>query len=331
MLTRDDLVAVFPPPKTPAPRAIWDAYAAAILSPQGLKLLSDYGISTPLRLAHLFGTWGAENGLRIIWESGAYSADGIVRVFGAGRHSAAIGMAEAQRIASLPVDERTRVLFERVYGTGNPKKARELGNTQPGDGWRCRGLGLNQATGRAAQEAACREIGCSLEDLCHPINLMHMALIEWDEKDCNGYADRDDAVSIRKLINGGSLKVSLSRINGLPEALAVVRRAKRVIDATDFETPPRTNVVACETAPPPTILHSTEAQAAATTGGGGAVSLYQGTQNSVMRAASSGELTVRAVLLAMLAEPLVWAGVAALLGAGYLLAKRWARFVREGT
>lgn len=210
-----------------------------------------------------------------MWESGAYSADGIMRVFGAGRHSAAISRDEAQRIASLPVNAdgsgpRCEALFERVYGRGNPKKARELGNTQPGDGWRFRGLGLAQATGRRAHEACAEQIGCTLAGLADPMNALHMLLIEWSEKDCNSFADKEDWISIRKLINGGSLKVPTSRINGIPDMMAAIKRASNVIGTDDFEerriadvpSPKDPSVAEIHPAPPSSMAQSTEGQVA---------------------------------------------------------------------
>jgi predicted chitinase len=234
-LTREDLIAICPPPKSGLRREVWEGYVKAMTSAQAKKLFEKYEINTPLRLSHLLATWVAETNLCILWESGAYSATSIVRVFGVGRHSAAITLGEARRIALLPVAKRTEVLFERVYGLGNKRKARELGNTEPGDGYRFRGLGLNQITGRWAHEKSAKEIGCKLEDLEKPINCIHAALLEWQRKGCNAHADRDDVVAVRKLINAGSLKVSVHRINGLDNAKAALARAKRVIGPDDFD------------------------------------------------------------------------------------------------
>jgi hypothetical protein len=52
---------------------------------------------------------------------------------------------------------------ELIYGTAADKKAGlGLGNTQPGDGWRFRGRGFNQLTGRAAYERIGKAIGVDL-------------------------------------------------------------------------------------------------------------------------------------------------------------------------
>ena len=112
-----------------APRAR-PAYVRAF--EDGDKVLADYGVTTPLRLAHFLAQIMHEtNGLTIERESGAYKASRIMEVFGVGRHSAAVTAAEARVLAG-----NGPALFDRVYGLGNPRKARELGDTEPSDGWR---------------------------------------------------------------------------------------------------------------------------------------------------------------------------------------------------
>lgn len=319
-LTREDLVAIFPPPKSGQRRADWEGYVAAILSDEAQELFGEYDINTPLRLCHLFATWAAETELSIIWESGAYSASSIVRVFGPGRHSAKVGWPEARRIAALPVAERTKVLFERVYGLGNPRKAKELGNRQQGDGWRFRGLGLNQITGRWAHEAAAFEIGCKLDELSKPIHCIHAALIEWERKRCNLYADRDDPVSVRKLINAGSVNVPLSRINGMPNALAGLRRAKRVIGIDDFREDDVPPVKDRAKSAPDRLRQSTEVQAAAVVGTGGGYQVMQEIGVAVAKVSSLEEpLPLFSVLVT---SPAFWIGTITIAGAIYWVMRR---------
>ena len=54
----------------------------------------------------------------------------MLQIFGVGNHSAAVTAAEAATLANRP-----EAIADRVYGLGNPRKARELGNTKPGDGF----------------------------------------------------------------------------------------------------------------------------------------------------------------------------------------------------
>lgn len=343
-LTRDDLSHIAPRPKKIPAAAIWDSYVVALTSREGSELFEKYKINSPLRIQHALATMVAETNLSLIWESGAYSASGIMRVFGVGKHSARITQAEANHIASLTVradgsGPRCEALFERVYGQGNPKKAKELGNTQPGDGHRFRGLGLVQCTGREAHESAAKKIGVSLDALPHPINCIHALLIEWDQKSCNKYADRDDPVSIRKLINGGSLKVPASKVNGLPNAVAALGRAKNVITVADFEgflvdpDVPSVAETVTNTNKPLALVQSTEMQASVM--GSGATGVGAGNQwmdvlpRAFGAATATGRFSTSAFLFALLSDPVFWAAAAltmATFGGVYLAIKRWKRF-----
>lgn len=70
-----------------------------------------------------------------------YKPARILEIFGQ-NHSAKVTLHEANYLSGKPYE-----LAERVYGLGNPKKAKELGNTKPGDGWKYRGGGALQCTG----------------------------------------------------------------------------------------------------------------------------------------------------------------------------------------
>jgi predicted chitinase len=241
-LTRDDLQHIAPRPKTPKKAAIWDGYVAALTSPEGAALFERYQVNTPLRVQHALAQWaGPETaGFSLVFESGAYSAAGILRVFGYPHHSSPVSEEEAREIAALPVYDdgsgpRADRLFERVYGYLT-HIGPTLGNTLPGDGQKYRGLGPDQATGKYAWMHAAQLIGCSLEALAQPINMLHMALIEWSELGCNEYADQDDCVNIRSLINLGHAHGALSKMNGLPAAQATLRLCKNVITEADFSS-----------------------------------------------------------------------------------------------
>jgi putative chitinase len=196
------------------------SYLAAFESGDGLFV--DHGVTTPLGLAHFLAqAFHETGGLAMEWESGAYSAPRLLQIFGAGHHSAAVTPAEATKLAyDAPA------IFERVYGLGNPHKAAELGNTVPGDGYRYRGGGILQTTGRANY----RRIGqkCAVDFEGHPelvLSAEHAlkpALAEWTEGNLNAAADRDDIVSITKKINGG--------VNGLDDRRAWFRRIRPLLN-----------------------------------------------------------------------------------------------------
>lgn len=323
-LTRDDLVHIASRPKNSAQAKVWDAYVAALMSAEASALFDRYQINTPRRMQHLLATIVGETNLSILWESGAYSASRIVQVFGVGHHSAAVTAAEAQRLAFNGPD-----LFERVYGLGNPRKAKELGNTQPGDGWRFRGLGPLQITGGYSHKRYAAQVGCAVEALSEPLNCLHAALCEWSEKNCNTYADQDDAVSIRKLINGGSLKTPVSKLNGLPNVMAALRLAKNVITVADFSdtaVADAADPVPANENKPVSLMASTEMQAAGIVGTGGAVQMQQSLANAAAQTAAGGRFSLGSFLMHLMADPLFWLTVVTIAGAVYMAIKRRKRF-----
>lgn len=200
------------------------SYVAAFEN--GDALFKQHGITTPPRLSHFLAQCLHETGgLSIEWESGAYSASRLMQIFGVGHHSAAITESEAQQLA-----HNGPAIFERVYGLGNPRKARELGNTHPGDGFRYRGGGIMQTTGRANYARMGQKCGVDFEG--HPelvLSAEHAlkpALAEWTEGNLNAAADRDDIRVITKRINGG--------YNGLADRESWLRKLKPLIDRVDL-------------------------------------------------------------------------------------------------
>lgn len=200
----------------------------------GDELFLAAGITTPARLAHFLAQALHEtDGLTIDYESGNYSADRLLEIFGAEprrangapHHSAQVTPAEAQKLAHNP-----QAIFERVYGLGNPQKARELGNTQAGDGYRYRGTGILQTTGRGNF----RRMGqkCSVDFEGHPelvLSAEHAlkpALAEWTEGKLNAAADQNDIIAITKKINGGT--------NGLESRQAWLARVRPLIDKVEL-------------------------------------------------------------------------------------------------
>jgi len=103
----------------------------------------------------------------------------------------------------------------------------DLGNTQPGDGFRFRGRGLIQITGRA-NYAACGE-ALGLDFLAHPELLeqpdgaSRSAAWFWSRHGLNAYADDGDFVTLTRRINGGT--------NGLADREARWQTAKTALGA----------------------------------------------------------------------------------------------------
>ncbi|HMV84216.1 MAG TPA: peptidoglycan-binding protein [Blastocatellia bacterium] len=181
----------------------------------GDELFRAAGLTTPLRMAHFLAQALHETGgFVVLRESMNYRASRLIEIFGVGRHSAAVTGAEAAELAGKP-----EAIAERVYGLGNPRKARELGNTSPGDGFRYRGNGILQTTGRGNHKQTGQACGVDFEgnpDLVTvPEHALKPALHEWTSGNLNLFADRNDIRTITRKINGGliGLEDRQSRFN----------------------------------------------------------------------------------------------------------------------
>lgn len=172
---------------------------------QGEPLFVHYGVTTPKRMAYFVGQFGAETGGgSILYEDLSYTTTKrLLEIFGVGNHTAAITAAEAPSLLRNPV-----ALAERVYGLKNPRKAKELGNTRPGDGGRYRGTGILQTTGGYNFKKAGEKVGVDFynhpELIVSPEHALKPALWEWDHSHCNQMADAGQLLSISRAINTGN-------------------------------------------------------------------------------------------------------------------------------
>lgn len=219
------------------------------------------GIDTSLRVAHFMAQISHECGAgTIVRENMNYSADRLMQIFGVGKHSAAINSDEAQRLAHNP-----QAIAERVYGLGNPRKAKELGNTKVGDGYAFRGNGMLQLTGRGSHTRVGEETGFDLAGdprmLEDPGTSFRVAAAEFVELKCLSAADADNVGLVTKRVNGGA--------NGLAERKVWLRRWKTVLDG--IEEPPKLPRGASPQVPKP-LMASKIAQASVGAGGFGLLS-----------------------------------------------------------
>ena len=226
--------------RTIAPAAKGNYMAAFV---QGDALLVKHDITTPDRLAHFLAQVLHETGgLVREWENMNYSAARLCEVFGQGRHSAGITEAQAHALA---YDQPA--IAERVYGLGNPRKAQELGNTKPDDGFRYRGGGLMQTTGRANYRRMGQRCGVDFEAapelIVSAAHALKPALAEWSESRLNAFADANDLLSISRAINLGNPR-SQRVPNGLQDRATWFAKVRPLMERIDFETAPAASTVA---------------------------------------------------------------------------------------
>ena len=174
--------------------------------------LPKYGIAdSRQRLAHFFAQVLHESGcMRYDMENLNYSSDALGKVFG----KYFTTRQEADAYARNPERIANRVYANRM---GN-------GDEASGDGWRYRGRGLIQLTGRANYEAFAEWIGDERvmvdPDLVSTEYAVHSAVFFWIKNDLNRLADTDDVVGLTKRINGGTNGLAhrrelLNKANGL--------------------------------------------------------------------------------------------------------------------
>ncbi|WP_186151915.1 glycoside hydrolase family 19 protein [Burkholderia gladioli] len=113
-------------------------------------------------------------------------------------------------------------------------KAAELGNTQPGDGFRYRGGGLLQITGRYNFREMGQKIGSDLEgnpDLIkQPATAAHASAQFWADRALSAFADAGDFLAISRAINLGNPR-SAATPNGMPDRLALWASCKKALGA----------------------------------------------------------------------------------------------------
>ncbi len=184
----------------------WDAPEtwAAALAPACAR----YGITTRLRLAALLANVGHEtNGGRVLVENLNYSVEGLLGTF-----PSRITRAQASALGRIPGVQpaNQQGIANLVYG--GEWGRRNLGNTEPGDGWRFRGRGLMQTTGRANYQRAADAAGrppdeAYLAALETPPGAAESAAYYWAWAKCDAPADAGDIERVRRIVNGGQIGI----------------------------------------------------------------------------------------------------------------------------
>lgn len=165
-------------------------------------------------LAHWLGQMHVESqGFSTLVESLNYSVAGLRATFGPHR----ISDADCERYGRKPGQPADQeAIANIVYGGDWGRK--NLGNTEPGDGWRNRGSGLIQQTGRANIEAT----GYTPDELRTDIDKAADAAADFFvSHGCIAPAKNDDVRGVTLKVNGG--------LNSLPWRIARTQEAKGLL------------------------------------------------------------------------------------------------------
>ena len=184
---------------------------AAIFAPLLTAAMAEFGINTPARQASFLSQIAQESGqLTRLVENLNYGAPGLLGTF-----PTHFNAAQAALYARQPERIANRAYADRL---GN-------GNEASGDGWRYRGRGLIQITGRTNYAGIGAKLGCDLvtrpELLEAPALACRSAALFWRTNGLNTLADAGDQRAVTRRVNGG--------VNGLAERLAFFDVAQGVL------------------------------------------------------------------------------------------------------
>lgn len=170
----------------------WEEWYSAML-----EILPMWDINTIERVAGFVAQCGHESrNFSVLTENLNYSAAALNKIFPkyfrrAGR--------DAQEYHRQPEKIANVIYASRM----------DNGNTRSGDGWRFRGGGILQLTGRYNYTEFAEDVNMSAEEAVDYVRTKKGALDSacwfWDENNLNKHCDNMDIVKMTKRINGGTI------------------------------------------------------------------------------------------------------------------------------
>jgi putative chitinase len=181
-----------------------------------IQLLPDYEINTPKRIAAFIAQCAHESAnFRILTENLNYKWQSLRKVFPKYFPTDEL----AQQYASRP--NRAEAIANRIY-------ASRMGNgpEESGDGWRFRGRGLIQLTGKQNYMWFAASLEITPEEATEYLMTFEGAAQSacwfWETNKLNQWADNGDIVTLTKRINGGTIGLD-DRIKHYEHALHVLK------------------------------------------------------------------------------------------------------------
>ena len=187
MITAEQFAQIFPRNKDP------QGWVASMT-----ETFPNYGIDQPHRIAAFLAQCGHESGGWTTFEENLnYSAQGLQGIFGSHFHG------DADQYARQPEKIANRIYCNRM---GN-------GDEASGDGWKYRGRGPIQLTGKANYTKFAQDMFDDWQNLLDNPDwvtydkdfALMSAIWFWNEYNLNHYADIGDIKTMTKIINGGYL------------------------------------------------------------------------------------------------------------------------------
>lgn len=218
-ITKEQLKKIFPAAKLDYLQQVADELN---------KDLVKFKLDTPIRRAHFFGQVRQEagSGAKGTVESFNYNANGLIQTFGYYKKNQDEAKHDGRQEESIPGKKKKKikraakeeVIANKVYGKKGVAKA--LGNEEDEDGWRFRGRGLKQLTGRSNYKAFTKkhtEYWGEATDFCTQPDLVaefpytvRSAVAFWLANKCWDAADKginDAAIDeVTTIVNSGEIR-----------------------------------------------------------------------------------------------------------------------------
>ena len=179
------------------------------------KVLPEYGITTKNQVACFIGQCGHESGeFNILKENLNYSAESLCKVWPKRFPSVS---------AAQPYNRNPEKIANKVYcdRMGN-------GNEASGEGFKFRGRGCIQLTGKDNYTKFSKACGKSLEDTVSFTETLEGAIASgaffWQSNNLNRFCDKLDHTGLTKAINGGT--------HGLDDR---INKSKKALSTLDFD------------------------------------------------------------------------------------------------
>lgn len=156
------------------------------------ETLTKYQINTPQRIASFIGQCQHESGnFQLLQENLNYSADALMRIWG----------------SRFPTKEEADKYHRNPEKIANKVYGGRMGNTEDGDGWKYRGRGIKQLTGKENYRNCGNGLGVDLvanpDLLLEPKYACLSAGWFWNKHNLNDIADKQDYETMTRRINGG--------------------------------------------------------------------------------------------------------------------------------
>ncbi len=174
----------------------------------------EFNIDTPQRIAGFLSQCAHESGgFERLQENLNYSADGMAGIWP--RRFAVLGPdgKPVKKDGKNQPNKFALALHRKPEMIANVVYSSRMGNgpTESGEGWKYRGRGLKQLTGKTNHSNCSKGLGVDLVDnpdlLLEPIYAARSAAWFWATNNCNSFADSGDIEGLTRRINGGLIGI----------------------------------------------------------------------------------------------------------------------------